>query len=192
MKVALTFDDGPDPRWTPRLLDLLGELGAPATFFVIASRARRHPQLIERMRAEGHEVGLHGALHLDHTCWPADLIEADTLTALDWLGEPRPRLWRLPWGAFAPVSAHLATKHGLRLVHWTVDSEDWSGLAAGAMLERLRPALVPDAIVLMHDAVGPSRRGHGGPSATREPTLELVAPLLGEIRERGLEPALLD
>ena len=80
--LALTFDDGPDPDWTPRLLDLLRRLGARATFFPIAPRAAAQPDMIERMRAEGHAVGLHCDEHVRHSERDAEWLERDTDAAL--------------------------------------------------------------------------------------------------------------
>ncbi|MBC7292479.1 MAG: polysaccharide deacetylase family protein, partial [Actinotalea sp.] len=68
--VALTFEDGPDPRWTPELLDALAAEGVPATFFVTGARVAEHPELVRRIRAEGHEVGVHGWSHADLAALP--------------------------------------------------------------------------------------------------------------------------
>jgi peptidoglycan-N-acetylglucosamine deacetylase len=189
--VALSFDDGPDARWTPVLLDRLAELKVPATFFPISSRAASQPALIARLHREGHAVGLHGAFHLDHQTTPTDLIEHDTQLALDWLGEPSPQLWRPPWGRVTPATAVIAKRHGLRLVTWTADTEDWRASATVAsMLERVLPELRPGAVILMHDAVGPGLREDRRDSAER--TVELIPLLVAAIRERELEPTLID
>ncbi len=81
-RCALTFDDGPDPVWTPAVLESLAEHRLRATFFVIGSRARSHPDLIARMLAAGHEVGLHCMRHLRHTGLSAEELAADTDDAL--------------------------------------------------------------------------------------------------------------
>ena len=189
--VALTFDDGPDPRWTPLLLDCLTSLNAPATFFPLGSRASRQSDLLARMRREGHEIGLHGGFHLDHQTTPPDVLEHDTQLALDWLGRPAPRLWRPPWGRVAPATIVVAKRHGLRLVTWTADSEDWQAPAtAASILERLTPDLRGGAVILMHDGIGPGLREER--RASPEPTLELVPLLIATIRELGLEPTLID
>ena len=107
MEVSLTFDDGPQPRWTAEVLDALAGAGARATFFVLAAKAVREPGLVERTLAEGHEVQLHGNHHLRHTEHDRDTIERDTdaaLARLDVLGV-RPSLWRLPWGTRRVVDA---------------------------------------------------------------------------------------
>jgi peptidoglycan/xylan/chitin deacetylase (PgdA/CDA1 family) len=187
VNVHLTFDDGPDPEWTPRVLDELRRTEAVATFFVLSCRAACHPDLVARMRAEGHAVGLHGNLHLRHDEHPAATIATDTEQALALLRPHRPRLWRPPYGVVADVTHRLAEEHDLELVLWTADSVDWeAGQPAETMLERLEPQLGPGAIVLMHDAIGPGARRQSPAD-----TLALVEPLVTLVRARGLEPAAL-
>src|SRR5690349_2348050 len=108
--IALTYDDGPDPEWTPRLLDALEHAGATATFFPIAPRAAEHPALIERMLAAGHTVGLHCDEHVRHTDRDEAWLVDDTTRALARLRGvgARPTLWRTPWGATAGFSEAVA------------------------------------------------------------------------------------
>jgi peptidoglycan-N-acetylglucosamine deacetylase len=161
--LSLTFDDGPDPEGTPRLLDVLADAGARATFFPIAGRAERHPELIMRMQAEGHEVGLHCDEHVRHSTRGADWLRRDTGRALAALGRVgvRPRLWRTPWGDVAPWSAQVAAEHGLRLVGWTADTHDWRGDRAKNMYASLRGRLDNGAVILAHDGIGPGARRTG-------------------------------
>jgi peptidoglycan/xylan/chitin deacetylase (PgdA/CDA1 family) len=186
--VALTFDDGPDPVWTPRLLDELDRVGAVATFFVLSPRAACYPELLDRIDAAGHEIGFHGNLHLRHDEYPAAaVVETDTAEGLRLLGHRRPRLWRAPHGVVTPLTEELARRHGMELVGWTADSVDWqAGETPESMLARLEPQLTPGAVVLMHDAIGP-----GALRPDPAPTVGLVAPLVEAVRTRGLEPALL-
>jgi len=161
-RLALTFDDGPDPDWTPRLLDALARAGARATFFPIAPRAAAHPDLIARILADGHTVGLHCDEHIRHGTRDAEWGRADTARAVRRLNDlgVNPTLWRTPWGDTAPWTARVAAEHGLRLTGWTVDTHDWRGDAAADMLTATRPGLRPGAIVLAHDGIGPgARRG---------------------------------
>lgn len=158
--LALTFDDGPDPEWTPRLLDALAAAGARATFFPIAPRAAAHPELVTRIVAEGHAIGLHCDEHVRHSQRDAAWGAADTARALSRLGAlgVRPTLWRTPWGDTAPWTEAVAAAHGLRVVGWTVDTHDWRGDSALAMLAATRSLLRPGAIVLAHDGIGPGAR----------------------------------
>ena len=158
--IALTFDDGPDPVWTPRLLDLLADVGAHATFFVIAPRAAERPDLIERMAQEGHAIGLHCDEHARHPsrdiAWGRN-DTSDALARLRGLGVA-PTLWRAPWGELAWWSGQVARERHLRLVHWTVDTHDWRGFTATQMFESTRDRLEDGSIVLAHDGIGPGAR----------------------------------
>jgi peptidoglycan-N-acetylglucosamine deacetylase len=181
--LALTFDDGPDPAWTPRLLDLLRRLGARATFFPIASRAAAHPEIIERIRSEGHAIGLHCDEHVRHNERDAAWLERDTDAALKRLAAlgVRPAFWRTPWGDVAPWSTQVARDRDLRLIGWTADTHDWRGDSAAEMFEATGGALTGGAIILAHDGLGPGARRH-----SQETTLDYVT-LVGEhAREHGL------
>ena len=186
--LALTFDDGPDPHWTPAALAALAQAGARATFFVLGSRAREHPDVVRRMLAEGHGVEVHGHAHLRHPAAGRAAVVADLdagLTVLSGLGAD-PRLWRVPWGDLAGWSEALAAERGLRAAGWTIDTYDWHGDDAGTMLAACEPELQPGAIVLAHDGLGPGARRDGC-----EQTVRLIGPLVAAARAHGLEPAVL-
>jgi peptidoglycan-N-acetylglucosamine deacetylase len=183
--IALTFDDGPDPAWTPRVLDELWGAGARATFFVVAPLAARHPGLLRRAVAEGHEVALHCNHHARHDRMGAEEIRSDAregLQTLRGLGH-EVRDWRAPWGVVTRDTEDVATDLGLRLVGWTADSEDWRGDGTDVMLGRLAPGIENGAVVLMHDGVGPGalRDGCGR-------TVGLVGPLVSLVVSRDLTP----
>ena len=183
--VALTFDDGPDPVWTPLVLDALANAGAQATFFVVAPRATRYPSLISSMRERGHDVAFHCSEHVRHDAMTRGEIEADVESGLLALGRSV-RYWRTPWGLITPATEEVANKHRLGLVGWTADTEDWRGGAPEDMLARIRGRISPGAIVLMHDGVGPgaTRDGCSG-------TVDLIGPLVALLRSHGLKPATL-
>lgn len=181
--LALTFDDGPDPVWTPRLLDALTALGARATFFPIARRAAAMPHLVARMLREGHTVGLHCDEHVRHSARGPDWLRADTRRALARLRRVGlvPSLWRVPWGAAAPWTAEVASENALALVGWSVDSHDWRGDRAQAMFTAARPDLRPGAIVLAHDGIGPGARRTGAAQ-----TVALSRLIAGHARATGV------
>jgi peptidoglycan/xylan/chitin deacetylase (PgdA/CDA1 family) len=182
----LTFDDGPDERWTLRVLEELERCRARATFFVLGERVEAAPAVARAAVDAGHEVQLHGYRHLRHSQLTEEEIELDTRAALDALAQVgvRPTRWRTPWGITTPASELVAARHGLMLVHWTIDTHDWRGDPALAMLARARRQLAPGAVVLMHDGLGP-----GAVRSGCENTVELLAPLVAAAHARGLAPA---
>ena len=181
--IALTFDDGPDPIWTPRLLDLLAEVGAHVTFFPIAPRATDHPDLIRRMQSDGHAIGVHCEQHIRHSERDVDWLRQDTGAAVSRLAAlgVAPVLWRTPWGDTAAWSARVAREFGLRLVGWTVDSEDWRGDSGTDMFARTRASLTAGSVVLAHDGIGPGARR---PDAAQ--TVDYVELVAADVARRGL------
>ena len=183
--VHLTFDDGPDPIWTPRILEALRIADARATFFVVTPAARRWPGLISAILHAGHDVEFHSADHIRHTTVPRARIEADTRTGLADLEtlNVRPRLWRPPWGILAPWTAEIASEKGLEISLWTADTHDWRGDSATEMLNLVEDRIAPGTVVLAHDGIGPGALRPGC-----EETIALIAPLVERIRARNLEP----
>jgi len=180
--VALTFDDGPHPEWTPVVLRALRDTRVRATFFLQGDRLAERPDLARAAAAEGHSLQAHCYRHRSHHQLSAPEIAADIERLLDAMRDlqlPQPRLWRPPYGDIAPPRSYeVAARYGLKLVTWTVETCDWARNSAAAILSELlaeqRPAtrLEPDSIVLMHDSVG----AH---------TPELVRLLADELRGRG-------
>jgi peptidoglycan-N-acetylglucosamine deacetylase len=158
--LALTFDDGPDPDWTPRLLDVLGAAGARATFFPIAPRAAAHPQVIARIVTDGHRIGLHCHEHARHSQRSLEWGRRDTARALELLSSlgVHPTLWRTPWGDTAAWTDQVAGENQLRITGWTVDTHDWRGDGADEMFRSTRADLRAGAVVLAHDGIGPGAR----------------------------------
>ena len=182
-RVALTFDDGPDPIWTPLVLDALAAAGASATFFVIAPQAERYPCLVSRMRKGGHDVAFHCNEHARHDTMTTREIEADLASGLPALGKSI-HYWRTPWGLVTPATEEVAKRHHLALVGWTADTQDWRGDPPEEMIARVRGDIIPGALILMHDGIGPGATRDGCAN-----TVALVAPLVALVRSCGLEPA---
>ncbi len=161
--IALTFDDGPDPTWTPRVLDALDRVEGRATFYVVGEDAERHPDVVRAVVDAGHDVGLHCHRHVRHTDRDRPWLERDTAHALAVLADlgVRPTTWRTPWGIEAPWTATVARERGLVLVRWDADTHDWRGDAAQTMHAAIEPDLRPGAIVLAHDGLGPGARRVG-------------------------------
>ncbi len=155
--VSLTYDDGPDPEFTPGILDALAAHGAKATFFVMVEPAEAHPDLIARILAEGHEVALHGINHNRLSRLP--LREA---TALIWeakrrlerVAGRRMTLFRPTYGA-QTMQQYLATRAlGLEVVIWSAWAHDWDNSAAEVVAERAIKALHHGGFLLLHDTSG--------------------------------------
>ena len=149
----------------------------------MAGRARKWPELVARAVSEGHDVQLHCLEHLRHTASSRERIERDTDSALALLAplSVHPRRWRTPWGVCADWTADVAGARGLRLTGWTLDTQDWSGLAAGVMLQRSLAAADGDSVVLLHDGLGPGARRDGCGQ-----TADLIVPLVEALRDRGV------
>ena len=185
-RVFLTFDDGPDDDWTPRILDHLAEASAPATFFVIGFRARAAAGLLRRTVAEGHEIGNHTWSHRYPLAMSARRARdevADGAKALaDVLGKPA-RYFRPPHGRVRECMIDEAAAQGQELVLWSLSAMDWGPWGnSRAIARRLRQAAAGD-IVLMHD-------GNRGINRTAELAASLPGFLAG-LDQRGLRPSLL-
>ena len=154
-RVALTFDDGPDPVHTPRLLDALAALDVKATFFLLGRSAEVYPELVARIAREGHELGNHTYGHrylpLARSRSVAGELSA-TDAAIHRASGITPTLARPPYGGRSPRNVRVFARLGKRLVLWDVNSYDWNGAPAGDVAERIVSRARPGSIVLMHDA----------------------------------------
>lgn len=157
-RVALTFDDGPHPRYTPQILDILAEYGVEATFFMVGSNAAYHPELVERVLAEGHEIGNHTEHHYHTANMTADKLTADILACAETLsrftGGAAPRLFRPPEGVFNEEIKALCEKEGYTIVMWSVDTRDWAHTPVCEIVSGVRENVRDGAIILMHDFIG--------------------------------------
>jgi peptidoglycan/xylan/chitin deacetylase (PgdA/CDA1 family) len=155
--VYLTFDDGPTPAWTPRVLELLARHGAQATFFAVGRNAAAHPELVRQAYAAGHGVGNHTWTHRRLTRLDAGALEAEvgaTSAAIQRATGAPVRCLRPPYATVDAASAGRARALGLRLTMWDLDTGDWrrpgAGVIAGRVLDRVRSG----DVVLMHDGGG--------------------------------------
>lgn len=181
--VALTFDDGPDPAWTPRFLDLLGSRGVHATFFLLGSMVAREPGLAADIAAAGHELGVHGWAHRYLSLRGPAQTRDDLARARDIIanaaGAP-PRLYRPPYGVLSTAALWAARRLGLTTVLWTCWGREWApGATPESVFSVLSAGLTGGATVLLHDsdAVTPGN----APGA-----FGAVPMLLDECARRGL------
>ena len=156
-KLSLTFDDGPDPESTPRVLDILAAEGVRATFFLIGARAARCGSLVRRIADAGHDLGNHSWSH--RSLWLAgprrtaqEVMRGHDAIA-DSAGAP-PRFFRPPWGMTNLALFPLLRRLGTPCVFWTVQTEGRRPAPATAQIERARRRARPGAILDLHDADG--------------------------------------
>ncbi|GAB3986169.1 glycosyltransferase [Actinoallomurus acanthiterrae] len=162
--IALTFDDGPDPRWTPRILDVLRRHGAHATFFVIGARVADHPGIVKRALREGNEIGSHTYTHIDMASSPPWRIRFElglTQRALAGAAGVNTRLIRMPYssvpdGLSAPEyrAAQEAGRQGYVVALTDRDTEDWRRPGVEKIVQAATPGKGAGAVVMMHDAGG--------------------------------------
>jgi peptidoglycan-N-acetylglucosamine deacetylase len=154
--VALTFDDGPDPRSTPAFLDELDTLGWKATFFMLGRNAAAAPELTTEVARRGHELAVHGYWHQNHLWrgprWAARSF-AEARDTVARLAGPCPQWARPPYGALSTASLLGAHRAGLRTVLWTTWGRDWREAATPeTIVDDVLATMVPGATVLLHDS----------------------------------------
>jgi len=182
-RVALTFDDGPSERFTPKVLDILREHHVPATFFVCGKNAEEHPDLLRRIVAEGHEVGNHTYSHL-FTYFKTRRRLAEeidrTQETIEKVTGIKTRIFRPPYGArwFGLVPTLL--ERGMHMVLWSATGYDWKKDVPGITKAALRE-LKPGAIILMHDG----RDTLPTSEIDRSRTVQALPAIIAGARERG-------
>ncbi|MEU5367295.1 polysaccharide deacetylase family protein [Streptomyces sp. NPDC005925] len=155
--MVLTFDDGPDPRYTPRILDVLAEHDVRAMFFVCGETADDHRDLVSRMADEGHVVGNHTWSHplLTQLTRAAirDQMERTSHVIEEAYGE-RPQWFRAPYGAWNRATFQIGAELGMEPLAWTVDTLDWTRPGTRKIAGRVEKGAAPGVVVLSHDAGG--------------------------------------
>ncbi|MGW7378096.1 polysaccharide deacetylase family protein [Streptomyces sp. NPDC054794] len=153
----LTFDDGPDPDFTPHILDTLAQYDVRATFFVCGEMADWNRDLLARMADEGHVVGNHTWSHPLLTELGRSRIRTEMESTSDVIEEAygeRPQWFRAPYGAWNRAAFQLGAELGMEPLAWTVDSLDWTTPGTGTIIERIEEGAGAGVVVLSHDAGG--------------------------------------
>ncbi len=185
-RVYLTFDDGPDAQWTARILDLLAEANACATFFVVGRLARAQAPLLRRIVAQGHEIGNHSWSHRHPWTMlpPAARKEVhDGAAAIADIIGREPKFFRPPHGRLRRCMIEAAASRGQQLVLWSRSAVDWGPLGSAPGIAARLAAVRPGDIVLMHD-------GGGGINHPGE-LVKALPSFLADLSRRGLMPSLL-
>lgn len=188
--VMLTFDDGPDERYTGKVLDVLKENSVKATFFIVADQMLKSPQLVERMLEEGHCIGIHSYAHRNawlKTPWQEKRDfenSVDLLKSYNW----QTPFYRPPWGHTNLFSMYYAKKHGFRVVLWSVMAQDWKKTSSKeTIIKKLLARTKEHSIICLHDAGEHSGGAKGAPLRTIE-ALKTVIPILKQKGYRFVTP----
>ncbi len=175
--VAMTFDDGPHPTLTPKLLDILKERNIKCTFFVIGKNAKAYPKIIQRMIAEGHEVANHTWTHCSLTSRSDAQIRTELKQSEDALmaaANYRPQLIRPPYGAInTRIKQLMFSEFGYSTIMWSVDPQDWRRPGVSVVTSRLVNGAHPGAIMLAHDI--------------HPPTIQAMPPMFDQLLAKGYQ-----
>jgi len=180
-ELALTFDDGPNSTWTPRLLDALARHDVRATFFLLGSLAEAEPELVRRIAAVGHLIGNHSWSHPNMARASASRVREElkrTNETLEQITGMSVKFFRPPFGARRPAVLRIARELGLTPVLWNAMTSDWSEPSAERIAEQLTKAIEGQrrrgraANIVLHDG------GHRDPAANREPSVTAAGMLI--------------
>ncbi|WP_405777935.1 polysaccharide deacetylase family protein [Streptomyces sp. NBC_00859] len=177
--VNITVDDGPDPVWTPQVLDLLREYGVKATFCMVGTQAQAHPDLVKKVVAAGHRLCDHTVSHntgmdkASRTYQSHQILDAERMITKA-SGGVRPMYYRAPGGAFTPYSRKLAASRGMRPLGWNVDSKDFERPGTDAIVATVEKELPNGPTLLFHDAGG-----------DRTQTVDALRRILPRLKEQG-------
>ena len=183
-EVALTFDDGPNPDATPRILDTLGELGVFATFFILGRHAERWPDMVHRTVAEGHQLGNHGYFHRKLHLKSPFYVKRDLglgKRAIERAGAHTPRFFRAPHGFRSPWVSAIAGSMGERTIGWSLGVWDSDQPGVTTIVDRTMEGVRPGSIVLLHDGDGYNADGN------RLQTAAALPRIINGLRDRGYE-----
>jgi len=191
-KVAITFDDGPSQEFTPAILDILQELDAPATFFMVGKHVEKFPHIAQRIVAEGHTVGNHTQNHRNLPTLSTIDLQKEVMEATTIITEVTgvyPTFVRPPRGMYDDRFRRLANLLGQEIVLWSISTRDWRYGVTPTYIERLVESRVRGGdIILFHDS-GALVQSEGG---DRQATVRSLANVISIIRAKGLEIVPLD
>ena len=178
-RVALSFDDGPHPKYTPQILDILKEFEVPATFFAVGVNAESYPALIKRIRDEGHELGNHTCNHYHVPKLSAQELARDIescSSTIERIAGKAPRFFRPPEGICNQHVKEICEKQGMTIVLWSIDTRDWAHTPIDEICRNVRSNVKNGSIILMHDFIG-----------ANSPTPQALRQIVPMLKELGYE-----
>lgn len=181
---ALTFDDGPWPRYTEEVLAVLAKEEVKATFFMVGRQVYRYPNLVRRIRDEGHSLGNHTQGHAYLSKATPDAVRkqiAEGQTAIQKTAGVKAGWFRPPGGSMTPSVGREVSRYGMRVAMWTVDPQDWRRPPVGIIVQRVIAETKPGAVILLHDGGG-----------ERANTVEALGPIIRELKKQGYTFVTLD
>ena len=156
-KIALTFDDGPHPKYTAEILDLLAKYDAKGTFFIVGANAEKHPELVLRQFNEGHELANHTYTHPLRTTLPALEMELKKTNELIYsITGFYPQLFRPVGGQYTDQMINVAAASGYKVIMWSwhQDTEDWKNPGVKKIVKKVLNGTKPGNVILFHDGGG--------------------------------------
>ncbi|PZH19640.1 hydrolase [Streptomyces sp. NTH33] len=177
--VNITIDDGPDPVWTPQVLRVLRDNGVKATFCMVGTQARAHPDLVRAVVAAGHRLCDHSVSHDTAMDTGSESYQSQQILDAERMitqasGGVRPQYYRAPGGAFTPYSRRLAASRGMRPLGWNVDTKDFERPGTAAIVATVESQIGNGPTVLFHDAGG-----------DRSQTVAALREVLPWLKQRG-------
>ena len=187
--IALTFDDGPYPPYTQKLLKVLAEKNVHATFFMVGENAAAHPELVREVQGAGHQIALHAGYHQDllklspeevrnNIAYGKSTLENITGTNIHYM---RPPHGFKDWSVISAIE-----NAGLQTTNWSIIPRDWTNPGAEIIAQRVLEKAEPGAIVLLHDGDSPKKQ------APRDQTIAAVAIIIDNLRAQGYEFVTID
>lgn len=175
----ITIDDGPDPVWTPQVLELLKDSGVKATFCMVGTQAEAYPDLVKAVVADGHRLCNHTVSHDTAMDTKSEAYQRQQILDAERMitkasGGVRPQYYRAPGGAFTPYSRHLAASRGMRPLGWNVDTKDFEHPGVETMVATVKSEISNGPTILFHDAGG-----------ERSQTLAALRQVLPWLKEEG-------
>lgn len=181
-QIALTFDDGPDPRFTPQILDVLKKHHVKGTFFLMGSKVAKYPDIVRRIKREGHVIGNHTYWHPNLVKLNPGRIRKEVLQTEKVLNEVigfHPHLFRAPYGSLNEHVIAELEKLDYAVIGWSIDTLDWKSLTAKEIQKNVYDFLHPGAIILMHSG------GHWTQDLSG--TVEALKVIIPQLKKKGMQ-----